>query len=115
MNRRLENLERRKQNLIARCAQEREEVANGFERCRPHLDLTKTLASLGNSLKSHPLLVAGASGLLMSGRARSMSLLALEVVGLWRAIGPLWSWWKKRRSGKQPIIAALPVVRSARK
>ncbi len=115
MNRRLEDLERRKQSIIARCAQEREEVARVLERCRPQLDLTKMLASIGNSLKSHPLLVAGASGLLMSGRTRSLSILALEVVGLWRAIGPLWSWWKKRRGGKQEATSALPAARSARK
>jgi len=115
VNKRLEELGRRKQSLIARCTQEREEVAGYFERCRPHLDLTKTLASIGNTLKSHPLLVAGASGFLMSGRARGFSRLALEVVGVWRAIGPLWSWWRKRRGGKQEVSSALPAAKTARK
>ena len=73
MNSRLDKIARRKQALIIQCAQEREELAVFCRRCRIPFDPRTILLSVGHTLKGHPLLVAGVSGLLISGRGRSMA------------------------------------------
>jgi len=104
---RLDELARRKQALIVQCAQEREQLAAFCRRCRIPLDVRTILLRVGNTLKGHPLLVAGASGLLISGRGRGIARLALEILGLWKTILPLWSWWTKHRTQRQtPILAS---------
>ena len=101
MSSRSEELARRKQAVILQCAQEREDLAALCRRCRIPFDLKTTLMSAGNLLKGHPLLVAGVSGLLISGRGRGIARLGLELLGLWKTILPLWSWWARRRTRKQ--------------
>lgn len=106
MNSRLAELTQRKQALIIQCAQEREELAAFCRGCRIPFDLSTILLSVGNTLKGHPLLIAGVSGLLISGRGRSLARAGLELLGLWKTVLPLWSWWAKRRAQRQTAISA---------
>jgi hypothetical protein len=112
VNSRLGELARRKQTLIIQCAREREEVAVLCHRCRIPLDLRTVFLSVGQTLKGHPLLVAGVSGLLISGRGRGLARTGLELLGLWKTVLPLWSWWAKRRAQGQ-VVPSTPT--SARK
>jgi hypothetical protein len=103
---RLDELARRKQALIIQCTQEREELVAFCRHYRIPLDVRKILLSVGTTLKGHPLLLAGASGLLISRRGRAVAKFGLEMLGLWKTIFPLWSWWSTRRAQKQGAIPA---------
>lgn len=100
MSDRLEELARRKQTLIARCAQEREELAACCNRLRMPFGVGGTLLALARTLRTHPMIAAGISTLLVSGYAGRLTKLVVELLKPWRAIQPLWSWWLKRRTRK---------------
>lgn len=110
MSKRLDELAQRKQALVNRCAQEREELAAFSRRCRIPLDVRRFLLAVGTTLKGHPLLLAGASGLLISRRGRAIVKVGFELLGLWKTFHPLWSWWLTRRAHQRQ--ASLPVPRS---
>ena len=112
MSSRLDELAQRKQALIIQCARQREELAAFYRRCHIPFDVKRILLSVGNTLKGHPLLIAGASGLLISRRGRGVAKLGLEVLGLWKTIRPLWSWWTSRRGQTQTIIPATARARN---
>lgn len=101
MNSRLDELARRRQELIIQCTQEREELAAFCRHYHVPLDVRKILLSVGTTLKGHPLLLAGASGLLISRRGRAVAKFGLEMLGLWKTVLPLWSWWATRRAQRQ--------------
>jgi len=114
VNSRLDELARRKQTLIIQCSREREELAALCRRCRIPFDLRTVFLSVGQTLKGHPLLVAGVSGLLISGRGRGLARVGLEVLGLWKTILPLWSWWAKRRAQRQATLSTSTSARENR-
>ena len=97
MNKRFEELARRKQVLIDRCARERAELSELCERIRSPFDLSGTLLGIGRVLKTHPMIAAGFSSLLVSGYAGRLLKSAGDLVKLWRLALPLWGWWTKRR------------------
>jgi hypothetical protein len=94
---RLEELVRRKEFLIERCAQEREELAASCQRVRVPLGLGAVLMVVGKRLKSYPILVAGVSSLLVSGYGVKLAKSTGSLFRLGQAILPLWSWLTKRR------------------
>ena len=97
MNRRFEELARRKQALIDRCADQRAELSALSERIRSPFDVSGTLVGIGRMLKTHPMIAAGISSFLVSGYAGRLLKSAGELVKLWRLILPLWGWLTKRR------------------
>ena len=97
MNRRLEELARRKQTLIAKAARERAEVVAAFHRLHSALDVKQTFAGLGRTLRAHPVIAAGASGMLASGLAGKLLKGATQLVAISRVAVPVWSWWKRSR------------------
>lgn len=94
---RSEELVRRKQALIAQAAQERAEIAESYDRLRSRLDLNQAFMGLGRALKSHPMITAGISSILVSGLAGKLLRGASQVVAVSRMALPLWSWWVKRK------------------
>jgi hypothetical protein len=97
VNKRFEELARRKQALIDRCADQRAELSALCERIRSPFDLSGTLLGIGRVLKTHPMIAAGVSSLLVSGYAGRLLKSAGDLVKLWRLALPLWGWWIKRR------------------
>ena len=97
MTKRFEELARRKQTLIDRCARERSELLAICDRLRSPFDTSGTLLGIGRILKTHPMIAAGVSSFLVSGYAGRLLRSAGAVVKLWRLALPLWGWWTKRR------------------
>jgi hypothetical protein len=97
VNNRFEELARRKQALIDRCARERAELSALCERIRSPFGLSGTLLGVGRVLKTHPMIAAGFSSLLVSGYAGRLLKSAGDVVKLWRLALPLWGWLTKQR------------------
>jgi hypothetical protein len=95
---RFEEIARRKQLLIDRCATERQELAGTCQRMRVPLSLSAVLLALGAALRSHPILVAGISSLLAGGYGGKLANSAGSLLRLGKAILPLW--WLIRRKGK---------------
>ena len=100
MSRRFEEIARRKQLLIDRCARDRDELAASCHRIHLPLGPGAVLTVLGKTLKSYPILVAGISSLLVGGYARTLTKSAGTLFKLGQAILPFWSWWTRRRNRK---------------
>ena len=97
MNKRFEELARRKRALIDRCADQRAELSAICERIRSPFHLSGNFLGIGRILKTHPMIAAGISSLLVSGYTGRLLKSAGELVKLWRLALPLWGWWTKRR------------------
>lgn len=98
MNRnRFEELARRKETLIFQAGRERAELAAACRRVQASLDLKQALLALGRTLKAHPAIAAGASGLLASGLAGKLLKGAGQAAAITRMAIPLWAWWWRRR------------------
>lgn len=95
MSNRFEEIARRKQLLVERCAREREELAGACQRVRVPLSLSAVFLALGATLKSHPILVAGISSLLAGGYVGKLAKSAGALLRLSKAVLPLW--WLIRR------------------
>jgi hypothetical protein len=93
----LEEIARRKQALVERCADQRAELSGIYQKISSPFDVSGTLVGIGRTLKAHPLIAAGISSFLVSGYARRMVKSAGEVLRLWRLILPVWAWWRSRR------------------
>lgn len=98
MSNRLEDIARRKQLLVERCAREREELEGACQRMRVPLSLSAVFLALGAALRSHPILVAGISSLLAGGYGGKLANSAGSLLKLGKAILPLW--WLIRRKRK---------------
>ncbi len=97
MSKRLEQLSRRKQDLIFECAEQRSEVATAFSDVRSSVKPAIVLHGIGKVLRAHPMLTAGISSLLASGYAGALGRSGGELLKLLRVARPLWSWWSRRR------------------
>jgi hypothetical protein len=100
LSNRLAEIARRKQLLIERCEGDRQEITASLGRVRPALGVGALLLTLGGFLKAYPILVAGASALLVSGYGGKLTKSAGQLLSLGQAIRPLWSWWAKSRKPK---------------
>jgi hypothetical protein len=96
----LDELARRKQALIDRCDTERAEMSALWGKIRSPFDVSGTLLGIGRMLKTHPIIAAGISSLLVSGYATKLMKQAGELIKLWRLALPLWGWWTKRRKAR---------------
>jgi hypothetical protein len=101
VSRRLEEIGRRKQALIAQCAKDRAELRTFFDRIRVPVAATSLGLLIGKLLKARPLLITGIIGLLASRGAGAISRSA-------RVIKKLFGWgraayrlWSERRSRRQ--------------
>jgi hypothetical protein len=99
MANRFDEIARRKEALIARCAQERDELSAALERIHLPLNLGAVFARLGRMIQSYPL-AAGISSLLVTGYSVKLTRTAGKLMELARIFQPAWSWWSKRRSRK---------------
>lgn len=97
MNNRLEELARRKEALVQRCAQDRIELARSLSRVRSPLHFRTFLLAAGKMLKAYPVTVAGLSSLVVSGYVGTLTKSAVKLLSGGRMIQPVWSWWSKRR------------------
>ncbi|HEY7167165.1 MAG TPA: hypothetical protein VIB79_21565 [Candidatus Binatia bacterium] len=95
--RRLEQLSRRKQDLIFECAEQRSEVASAFGQVRSSVKPAVVLHAIGKILRAHPMLTAGISSLLASGYAGALGRSGGELLRLLRVARPLWTWLSRRR------------------
>lgn len=96
MNSRLQEIVRRKHALIDKAARERAELAKAYANLPSPFDISGALLSLGHMLKTHPMITAGLSSLLVGGYARRALIPVTQVFKLWRVIRPVWRWWRKR-------------------
>jgi hypothetical protein len=97
VSRRLDQLSRRKQDLIYGCAEQRSEVADAFSHLRSTIRPVVILHGIGKLLRAHPMVTAGISSLLASGYASAVSRSGGEILKLFRVAKPFWSWWSRRR------------------
>src|ERR1051325_7275799 len=112
MSKRIEQLSRRKQDLIYECSEQRSEVSAAFGRVRSSIRPVVVLHTVGRVLRAHPMLTAGISRLLASGYAGALGRSGGALLKLLRVALPLWSWWSHRRSthtGKQELPRSLAV------
>ncbi len=100
MSSRFEEIARRKQILIDRCARDREELVASCRRIHLPLGLGAVLTVLGKTLKSYPILVAGISSLLVGGYGGKLTKSAGTLLRLGQAVLPLWTWWTRGRKRK---------------
>jgi hypothetical protein len=102
VNKRLTEIARRKQALVAECDREREELAALWGRLRLPAAASIGLL-LGKVLKAHPLLFTGVTGWLVSRRVNIFTRAVRGLKGVmswWRSAYPPWSSWSKRRGRK---------------
>lgn len=97
MSKRFEELAGRKQALIEKARLERLELASSYDRIRAPFDLSAILLRIGRALRTHPLMTAGVSSLVVSGLGKKLLQSAQMLFKLRRLVLPLWSWWIKRR------------------
>ena len=100
MNKRFEELSRRKQYLVAQCAEQRREMGTALSDLRSSVTLSGILQGLGKILRAHPMITAGISSLLASGYATKLTTAGSQLFKLLRVARPLWSWWSTRRRGE---------------
>ena len=97
MSSRFEEIARRKQLLVERCAREREELAGACQRMRVPLSLSAVFLALGAALRSHPILVAGISSLLAGGYGGKLAKSTGTLLRLGKALLPLWLLIRRKR------------------
>lgn len=97
MNKRFEDIARRKQALIDKAARERAELAAVYSKLRSPFDFSGTIAGIGRALTARPVITAGLSGLLVTGLAGRLFRGASQVFKIGRVALPLWAWWRSRR------------------
>jgi hypothetical protein len=96
VNRRLQEIAERKQILIDKAARERNDFGNLYGRLRLPLGMSAPLLGIVRMLKTHPVVTAGLSSVLVGGYASRLLRSATEFFKLWRVVLPLWGWWQKR-------------------
>jgi hypothetical protein len=97
MTSRLEEIARRKQELSAKAAGERAELARIYGGIKSPLSIGPRLAGIGRALKTHPIIAVGLSSFLVSGYGGKLLKSTTGVFKVWHLARPLWGWWRKRR------------------
>jgi len=97
VNKRFEDIARRKQELIEKAARERAELAAACDKLRSPFDFSGTLSGIGRALRARPMITAGVSSLLVSGLAGKIFRGARQVSKIARVALPIWAWWRARR------------------
>ena len=97
MSKRLEEIVRRKQALIARCAEDRMELTAACKQIRGPIHIGTLFVRITKALKTYPLIAAGVSSLLVSGYGGKLTRSAFELLQLWKLLKPIGAWWTKRR------------------
>ena len=100
MNSRFQEIGRRKQALIDQAARERNELSKAYTNLRSPFAMSGTFLRIGRALKTHPMIAAGLSTILVSGYARRLLRSVTELFKLWRIVLPIWAWWTRRRKAK---------------
>lgn len=98
MSKRLAQLARQKQDLIAQCATERSELAGAVGNIKSSVTFYGAVLGLGRILLTHPWVAAAISSLLASGYARKLTRSGTDLLKLLRIARPIWVWWNQRRS-----------------
>ena len=99
MTSRLQDIARRKQDLIDKAAGERADLARIYGELKSPLALGSTFLGIGRALKTHPIIAAGVSSFLASGYAGKLLKSTSELLKVWHLARPLWAWWQRRRKG----------------
>ena len=113
MNKRFEDIARRKQALIEKAAVERAELTDAQRRIREQFSLSGTilwggtLLGIGRVLRAYPVIAAAISSVLVSGYAGKIIKGSGKLLKLWRLALPLRIWWRKRRR-----VASRPGLKS---
>lgn len=97
MNRRFEDIARRKRALIEKAAAERVELTIAYRRVRSPFELGRAVLGIGRALKTYPMVAAAVSSILVSGYTRVLLRGAREIFRIWRLILPIRTWWFKQR------------------
>jgi hypothetical protein len=98
MSKRLAELARQKQDLIAQCTKERLELAGAVGNIKSSVTLYGAVLGLGRILLTHPWGAAAISSLLASGYARKLTRSGTDLLKLLSIARPIWAWWNKYRS-----------------
>jgi len=100
VNSRLQEIARRKQALIDRAARERYELGKAYDSLRLPFGMSAPLLGIVRVLKTHPVITAGLSSLLVGGYASRLLRSMTELFKVWRIVLPIWAWWTKRGKAK---------------
>ena len=100
MNSRLQEIARRKQILIDKAARERFELGRTYESLRLPFGMSAPLLGIVRVLKTHPVITAGLSSLLVGGYTTRLLKSVTELFKLWRVVLPIWAWCTKRGKAK---------------
>jgi hypothetical protein len=100
VNSRLQEIARRKQDLIDKAARERYDLAKAYDGLRLPFGMSAPLLGIVRVLKTHPVITAGLSSLLVGGYASRLFRSVTEFLKLWRIVLPIWAWWSKRGKAK---------------
>lgn len=94
---RLDDLARRKQALINKAAQERNELARNYANLKSPFDVRSRILGISRILKTYPIVAAGLSSLLASGYAGKALRSSGQLLPVLKLVLPIWSWVRKRR------------------
>jgi hypothetical protein len=100
VNSRLQEIARRKQILIDQAARERYELGKVYDSLRLPFGMSAPLLGIVRVLKTHPVITAGLSSLLVGGYASRVLMSVTELFKVWRIVLPIWAWWNKRGKAK---------------
>jgi hypothetical protein len=98
VNKRFEEIARRKQALVDQAARQRAEIGGHFAKLRSPFDLGGAMGHIGRALKARPMITVGASTLLVSGLAGKLFRGSRQVLRLGKVAVPLWVWWRRRKT-----------------
>jgi hypothetical protein len=99
MRKRFDEIARRKEILIERCAREREELAAAWRRIHLPFNLGAVFMKAGKLFQAYPV-VAGLSSLFVTGLGVKLTRAVGKLVEMAGVIRPLWLWWSKRRRAR---------------
>jgi hypothetical protein len=100
VNSRLQEIARRKQILIDKAARERYELGKTYDSLRLPFGLGAPFLGIVRVLKTHPMITAGLSTVLVGGYTRRLLRSVTQLFKLWRVVIPIWAWWTRWRKAK---------------
>jgi hypothetical protein len=100
VNSRLQEIARRKQILIDKAARERYELGKAYDGLRLPFGMSAPLLGIVRVLKTHPVITAGLSSLLVGGYTSRLLRSVTELFKLWRIVLPIRAWWTRWRKAK---------------